>query len=144
MAHSNQAGFLGLLLALAALNGASALPAAAAAAAETTIRPQEHASAQDPASIDARLRRISALIQERGAQHGLEAAAIDGEQLAYGFLNGGRVGWGNARGYGGFGNYHPYYGGGGGFLNGGGGWGNGRYHPGGGWGNGRHGGFANW
>lgn len=143
MAHSNQAGFLGLLLALAALNGASALPAGAAAAASGAARP-EAAATCDPGSIDARLRRISALIQERGAQQGLEGPVLGEDQLAYGFLNGGRVGWGNARSYGGFGNYHPYYGGGGGFLNGGGGWGNGRYHHGGGWGNGRHGGFANW
>ena len=138
MSSANRAGFLGLLLVLSAITA----PGSLAATSSDSI-------SSDSISIDARLSRISAALRER--QQPLPAEAEQpGEQpadgrLAFGFLNGPGVGWGNAPAYGGFGNYHPYYGGGGGFLNGGGGFGN--YRP--AWGNGGfvngwRGGFRNW
>lgn len=124
MSASNRAGFLGLLLVLSAITAPGAMARSSAD------------------SIDARLSRISAALRERqqplpeGAEQPADA------RLAFGFLNGPGVGWGNAPAYGGFGNA-PYYGGG--FLNGGGGFGN--YRP--AWGNGGfingwRGGFRNW
>lgn len=130
MPAPNRAGFLGLLLVLSAITAPGALAS----------------SSTD--SIDARLSRISAALRERrqplpeGA--GQPAAPADG-RLAFGFLNGPGLGWGNAPAFGGFGNA-PFYGGG--FGNApyyGGGFGN--YRP--GWGNGGflngwRGGFRNW
>lgn len=131
MSAPNRAGFLGLLLVLSALTTPGAM-----------------AAGSSSASIDARLRRISAALRERQPQQPATAehpGSPSDDRLAFGFLNGPGVGWGNAPAYGGFGNYHPYYGGGGGFLNGGGGFGN--YRP--AWGNGGfvngwRGGFRNW
>lgn len=126
MSSPNRAGFLGLLLVLSAITAPGAMAASSAS------------------SIDARLSRISAALRERqqplpeGAE---QAAAQPGdERLAFGFLNGPGLGWGNAPAYGGFGNYNPYYGG---FGNGGFGnyrpaWGNGGFL------NGWRGGFRNW
>ena len=127
MSTPNRAGFLGLLLVLSAITAPGAMAASSAG------------------SIDARLSRISAALRERqqplpeGAE---QAATPSDDRLAFGFLNGPGLGWGNAPAYGGFGNA-PYYGGG--FLNGGGGFGN--YRP--AWGNGGfvngwRGGFRNW
>lgn len=139
MSVPNRAGFLGLLLVLSAITAPGATAASMAAS-------TAH-------SIDARLSRISAALRERQPLTDTDAAVASQERgsqqmdgrLAFGFLNGPRLGWGNAPAYGGFGNYHPYYGGGGGFLNGGGGFGN--YAP--AWGNGGFlngplGGFRNW
>lgn len=97
-------------------------------------------------SIEARLQRISAALREQGLQGDMDATAPGADlRLAAGFVNGGRGGWGNSR-YGGFGNAHPYYGGGAGFLNGNGGFRNGGFLNGGGFRNGgfRNGGFVNW
>ena len=91
-------------------------------------------------SIEVRLQRISAALREQQLQGAMEAAAGENLRLAAGFVNGGRGGWGNSR-YGGFGNAHPYYGGGVGFLNGNGGFRNGGFGNGGGF---RNGGFVNW
>jgi rSAM-associated Gly-rich repeat protein len=90
-------------------------------------------------SIEARLQRISAALREQGLQGDMDATAPGADlRLAAGFVNGGRGGWGNSR-YGGFGNAHPYYGGGAGFLNGNGGFRNGGFLNGGGF---RNGAFA--
>ena len=97
-------------------------------------------------SIEARLQRISAALREQGLQGGMDATAPGADlRLAAGFVNGGRGGWGNSR-YGGFGNAHPYYGGGVGFLNGNGGFRNGGFRNGGFLNGGgfRNGGFVNW
>ncbi|MCS5705771.1 MAG: GrrA/OscA1 family cyclophane-containing rSAM-modified RiPP [Cyanobacteriota bacterium] len=121
MSSSNRAGFLGLLLVLSAITAPGAQAATSSA----------------PASIDERLSRISAALRER--QQPLPEEPGD-DRLAFGFLNGPGLGWGNAPAYGGFGNYNPYYGG---FGNGGFGnyrpaWGNGGFV------NGWRGGFRNW
>ena len=97
-------------------------------------------------SIEARLQRISAALREQGLQGDMDATAPGADlRLAAGFVNGGRGGWGNSR-YGGFGNAHPYYGGGVGFLNGNGGFRNGGFRNGGFLNGGgfRNGGFVNW
>ena len=123
MSSPNRAGFLGLLLVLSAITAPGALAA--------------------NSSIDQRLSRISAALRER-QQPLAEANEQSSEhpsdgRLAFGFLNGPGLGWGNAPAYGGFGNA-PYYGG---FGNGGFGnfrpaWGNGGFV------NGWRGGFRNW
>lgn len=125
MTNHPRTGLFGFLLLLAAL-----APAGALAQASSPLEAQ-------PGSIDARLRRISqAMGQESPGPLGVEgrASAPDG-RLAFTFVNGPRVGWGNG-GFrnGGFGN--------GGFRNGG--WGNGGFRNG-GFGNGgfRNGGFRN-
>ncbi len=124
MSAPNRAGFLGLLLVLSALTA----PGAPAATSST--------------SIDERLSRISAALRERQPPLAAEEQAEQptDQRLAFGFLNGPGLGWGNAPAYGGFANYHPYYGG---FRNGGFGnyrpaWGNGGFV------NGWRGGFRNW
>jgi rSAM-associated Gly-rich repeat protein len=132
MTITSRAGLLGLLLALAALSGS------AAHATSTQV---------EGASIDARLKRISAAFRERDAQmepmNG-SAEPFEPMLLSAGFVNGGRGGWVNAPAYGRFANAHPYYGAGR-FVNGGGGFVNGRY-GGGGFANGSRGGaaFRNW
>jgi rSAM-associated Gly-rich repeat protein len=137
MTITSRAGLLGLLLALAALSG-SAAQAASTQVASTQL---------EGASIDARLKRISAAFRDRGVQiEGMNGSAEPTEPmlLSAGFVNGGRGGWVNAPAYGGFANAHPYYGAGR-FVNGGGGFVNGRY-GGGGFANGYRGGaaFRNW
>jgi rSAM-associated Gly-rich repeat protein len=118
MSAPNRAGFLGLLLVLSALTA-----------------PGTHAATSSTSpSIDERLSRISAALREQ------QGAPPTDQRLAFGFLNGPGLGWGNAPAYGGFGNYNPYYGG---FGNGGFGnyrpaWGNGGFL------NGWRGGFRNW
>ena len=131
MSATNRSGFLALMLVLTALTA----PATNAASAPM-VQPSN--SDESSNSIDSRLRRISEVLRER------DLGSAPDVRLAFGFLNGGRVGWGNAPAYGGFDNDQPYYGGGGGFVNGG---GFGNYQP--GWGNGGfvngwRGGFRNW
>jgi rSAM-associated Gly-rich repeat protein len=140
MTHHPRSGLFGFLLLLAALAPA----AAGAKAVADGVGPSAATSAEAsspleaaPGSIDARLRRISqAMGQESPGPETAKgrAQAPDG-RLAFTFVNGPGVGWGNG-GFrnGGWGN--------GGFRNGG--WGNGGFRNG-GWGNGgfRNGGFRN-
>ncbi len=144
MPITTRTALLGFFLALAALTvpgPAQAALAPAAAGESAAVEPSPPGRAE--ATIEQRLRRISAAIRERQGQAG-DAATDADQRLAYGFANGGRGGFANgARG--GFANAHPYYGGGGGFRNGGGGFANARY--GGGFVNGgpyRGGVFRNW
>lgn len=142
MDFSTRIGLLGFLLALSALSA----PTSAA------TRP---ASVLPPASIEARLSRITAALRERERLSGDAQSPGSGTLISYGFANGSRGGgFANTRyggaasgpGGGGFVNGHPYYGGGArGFVNGGGGFVNGRY-GGGGFVNGpaRGGVFRNW
>ena len=124
MSAPNRAGLIGLLLVLSTITAPGAMAR----------------SSSD--SIDARLSRISAALRERQQPlpEGAEQAGQPADaRLAFGFLNGPGLGWGNAPAYGGFGNA-PYYGG---FGNGGFGnyrpaWGNGGFV------NGWRGGFRNW
>ncbi|MEI6830313.1 MAG: GrrA/OscA1 family cyclophane-containing rSAM-modified RiPP [Synechococcaceae cyanobacterium ELA445] len=134
MTFSSRTALLGFLLALSAL---AAQPAGATAVATTT--------SPLAASIEGRMGRIAAAFRERQGLTAPQQGGGEGTLLSYGFAN--RVGGGGfvngARG--GFGNVHPYYGGGGvGFVNGGGGFVNAR--NGGGFVNGpvRGGVFRNW
>jgi rSAM-associated Gly-rich repeat protein len=142
MPITSRTALLGFSLALAAFTVPAAGEAAvmpSPASGSSLIEPSACDSAA--ASIEQRLRRISAALQER--REASEDAAAGDQRLAYGFANGGRGGWGNAA-RGGFVNGHPYYGGGG-FRNGGGGFVNAR--NGGGFVNGgpaRGGAFRNW
>jgi rSAM-associated Gly-rich repeat protein len=129
---SSRAALLGFLLALSAL---VAQPAGANATASAPLAP----------SIEGRMGRIAAAYRERQGLMAPAEGSGEAALLSYGFAN--RVGGGGfvngARG--GFGNTHPYYGGGGvGFVNGGGGFVNGG--GGGGFVNGpaRGGVFRNW
>ncbi len=113
MAFLNRSHLFGLLLlASLPLDGAAALALASA---------QHEPSAQDqtaakPASlsIEERLSRIAAAVQERD---GTEASGLPDDALSYVFVNGGGLGWAN----GGFNNGGFYNGGfnNGGFYNGG-------------------------
>ncbi|MFN9620440.1 MAG: GrrA/OscA1 family cyclophane-containing rSAM-modified RiPP [Synechococcaceae cyanobacterium] len=138
MAFLSRSHLLGLLL-LVALPPEGTAALAVAAARASAPPPLEH-----PASLEERLRRIEATVRERNPGAAIEA---DDEgaapqpadtELAFTFVNGPGLGWGN----GGFRNGGFYNGGfrNGGFANGGGfrngGWRNG----GGGW---RNGGFRN-
>jgi rSAM-associated Gly-rich repeat protein len=145
MPITSRTALLGFFLALAALTVPAAAQAAlvpSSASEPSSVEPM--ASGSSGASIEQRLRRISAAIRERHEGSGEAGVGAGDQRLAYGFVNGGRGGWGNAA-RGGFVNGHPYYGGGGGFRNGGGGFVNARY--GGGFVNGgpyRGGVFRNW
>jgi rSAM-associated Gly-rich repeat protein len=139
MSINTRSGLFAFLMVLATLQ-IPAGQASAGAGAEAAGNPAT------AGSIEARLQRISAALREQGLQGGMDATAPGADlRLAAGFVNGGRGGWGNSR-YGGFGNAHPYYGGGAGFLNGNGGFRNGGFLNGGGFRNGgfRNGGFVNW
>ena len=113
MAFLNRSHLFGLLLlASLPLDGAAALALASA--------PHEP-SAQDPTaakptslSIEERLSRIAAAVQERD---GTEASGLPDDAVSYVFVNGGGLGWAN----GGFRNGGFYNGGfnNGGFRNGG-------------------------
>ena len=138
MSINTRSGLFAFLMVLATLQ----IPAGQASAGAGAEAPSNPATA---GSIEARLQRISAALREQQLQGGMEAAAGENLRLAAGFVNGGRGGWGNSR-YGGFGNAHPYYGGGVGFLNGNGGFRNGGFRNGGFLNGGgfRNGGFVNW
>jgi rSAM-associated Gly-rich repeat protein len=139
MSINTRSGLFAFLMVLATLQ----IPAGQASAGAGAEAPGNPATA---GSIEARLQRISAALREQGLQGDMDATAPGADlRLAAGFVNGGRGGWGNSR-YGGFGNAHPYYGGGAGFLNGNGGFRNGGFLNGGGFRNGgfRNGGFVNW
>jgi rSAM-associated Gly-rich repeat protein len=139
MSINTRSGLFAFLMVLATLQ----IPAGQASAGAGAEAPGNPATA---GSIEARLQRISAALREQGLQGGMDTTAPGADlRLAAGFVNGGRGGWGNSR-YGGFGNAHPYYGGGVGFLNGNGGFRNGGFLNGGGFRNGgfRNGGFVNW
>lgn len=132
MPITSRTALLGFSLALAALTAPAAVQAA--------LLP----SPASGATIEQRLRRISAAIRAQVDVGGAADGAAGDQRLAYGFANAGRGGWGNVAG-GGFVNGHPYYGGGAGFRNGGGGFVNAR--GGGGFVNGgamRGGAFRNW
>ncbi len=142
MSINSRSGLFAFLMVLATLQ----IPAGQASAGAGAEAPGNPASAGSiTGSIEARLQRISAALREQQLQGGVEAAAGADLRLAAGFVNGGRGGWGNSR-YGGFGNAHPYYGGGVGFLNGNGGFRNGGFRNGGFLNGGgfRNGGFVNW
>ncbi len=138
MSINTRSGLFAFLMVLATLQ----VPAGQASAGAGAEAPGNPTTA---GSIEARLQRISAALRDRELQAGIDAAPGADLRLAAGFVNGGRGGWGNSR-YGGFGNAHPYYGGGVGFLNGNGGFRNGGFLNGGGFRNGgfRNGGFVNW
>ena len=143
MSINTRSGLFAFLMVLTTLQ-IPAGQASASAGAEAAGNPAPAGSITG--SIEARLQRISAALREQGLQGGTEAAAGAADlRLAAGFVNGGRGGWGNSR-YGGFGNAHPYYGGGVGFLNGNGGFRNGGFRNGGFLNGGgfRNGGFVNW
>jgi rSAM-associated Gly-rich repeat protein len=142
MSINTRSGLFAFLMVLATLQ----FPAGQASAGAGAEAPGNPAPAGSiTGSIEARLQRISAALREQQLQGGMEAAAGTDLRLATGFVNGGRGGWGNSR-YGGFGNGHPYYGGGVGFLNGNGGFRNGGFRNGGFLNGGgfRNGGFVNW
>ena len=142
MSINSRSGLFAFLMVLATLQ----IPAGQASAGAGAEAPGNPASAGSiTGSIEARLQRISAALRKQQLQGGMEAAAETDLRLAAGFVNGGRGGWGNSR-YGGFGNAHPYYGGGVGFLNGNGGFRNGGFRNGGFLNGGgfRNGGFVNW
>lgn len=132
MPITSRTALLGFSLALAALT--------APAAGQAALLP----SSATGASIEQRLQRISAAFRAQGDGSGADSASAGDQRLAYGFANAGRGGFANAA-RGGFVNAHPYYGGGAGFRNGGGGFVNAR--GGGGFVNGggmRGGAFRNW
>jgi rSAM-associated Gly-rich repeat protein len=147
MSINSRSGLFAFLMVLATLQ----IPAGQASAGAGAEAPGNPASAGSitgsiTGSNEARLQRISAALREQGLQGGMDATAPGADlRLAAGFVNGGRGGWGNSR-YGGFGNAHPYYGGGVGFLNGNGGFRNGGFRNGGFLNGGgfRNGGFVNW
>ncbi len=142
MSINTRSGLFAFLMVLATLQ----IPAGQASAGAGAEAPGNPAPAGSiTGSIEARLQRISAALRKQQLQGGMEAAAETDLRLAAGFVNGGRGGWGNSR-YGGFGNAHPYYGGGVGFLNGNGGFRNGGFRNGGFLNGGgfRNGGFVNW
>ncbi len=123
MPITTRTGLLGFLLALSAL-GAAPVGAATSVASAAADHPEGTGSP----SIEQRLSRIAAAIRAREAHLTEDQKPGDDLQLAYGFVN--RVGPGgflNGPYRGAFRNVHPYYGGARGFVNGGGGFVNGRY-----------------
>ncbi len=163
MAFPSRSHLLGLLLLLSLPpEGAAALAALSSREAAQPTVPASEAGSGDRAggSLEQRMRRIEAALRSR--QPSREARPGAGEaDLAFTFVNGPGLGWGN----GGFRNGGFYNGGfrNGGFFNGGfrnggfrnGGWRNGGFRNGGGWRNGgaawpnggggawRNGGFRN-
>ena len=132
MAFPSRPPLLGLLLLLA-------LPPEGAAALAMLPSPEPTAAA---VGLEARLKRIQEAVRDRQPD-GEQARPAADDQLAYTFVNGPGIGWGN----GGFRNGGFYNGGfrNGGFYNGGfrnGGFANGGFRNGGGWRNG--GGGAAW
>jgi rSAM-associated Gly-rich repeat protein len=133
MAYIPRSGLFGFLLLLAAL-APSAGMAATGPAASLADSPALSSGLAEPAaaaSIEGRLRRISAALKQHQDQDQAPGGGSSEEKLAWVFANGPGVGFRN----GGWGN--------GGFRNGG--WGNGGFRNG-GWGNGggwRNGGFLN-
>jgi rSAM-associated Gly-rich repeat protein len=125
MPITTRTGLLGFLLALSAL-------AAAPVGATTNVAAADHPEGAGTTTIEQRLSRIAAAIRAREVGLTEDQKPGDDLQLAYGFVN--RIGPGgfvNGPYRGAFRNAHPYYGGARGFVNGGGGFVNGRYGGGG-------------
>ena len=113
MAFLNRSHLFGLLLlASLPLDGAAAL---ALASVQHEPSAQDQTAAKPPSlSIEERLSRIAAAVQERD---GTDASGLPDDAVSYVFVNGGGLGWAN----GGFNNGGFYNGGfnNGGFYNGG-------------------------
>jgi len=113
MAFLNRSHLFGLLLlASLPLDGAAAL--ALASAQHEPLAQDQTAAKPTSLSIEERLSRIAAAVQERD---GTEASGLPDDAVSYVFVNGGGLGWAN----GGFNNGGFYNGGfnNGGFRNGG-------------------------
>ena len=149
MALFTRSRLFGLLFLLALpLEGAAALALSAAQQAGSSMSESPHAafSSGEGLSLEERMQRIAAAVQERNPAGEPVAGVIPDDALSYIFVNAPDIGWGN----GGFRNGGFYNGGfnNGGFYNGGfrnGGFYNVGFRNGGGWGNGgfRNGGFRN-